>query len=1734
MAKEIDQLDYKVILDDKEFDARIKADLKLAQDFNTQMSQLLDIKKKVSKADVENAKNAERITREQQKTQQQQAQAEEKLRREQQKTIDQALKGQEQLRREQNKTATQSAINAEKEQKAKLQTAAAQERLNRAQQQGTSAYGGQGRLLRELAGYGAAYFSVRTVERFISSLVRVSGEFELQHRTLQAIIGDVDKADQIFNQLQVLAVKSPFSFSDLTSYAKQLSAFSIPVDELYDTTKMLADVSAGLGVDMGRIILAYGQIRSAAFLRGQEVRQLTESGIPILNELAKQFEEIEGRMVSAGEVFDKISMREVPFEMVEKVFKDMTSEGGKFYNMQEIQAETLKAKVKNLGDQYDIMLYQIGQAQDGILKGSVNAIGNLMEHWQAIARIIVTVASGFGAYAAVLAAVWAREKAIIALDTIRFIVRATQETGSLTKGVKAYRDMMVQAGATTKAAFAASIVGLIAAVTVAIIQAVRAAGELDRELKKINNESFSRMTETLDGFDALVNKLEHATEGSHDYRDAIHQLNSKYGEYLPNLLNEKNAYEEIAASADKARESINRKFYENARTKGLDKIQEKYGDNYANAVTKFEESLSSWGFTFDGAALTAAQARAFAEYFAKHSIGTDDNGNAMFRGVEAIANEYFGAGRYSYNKPYNGPYSYGSYNDDSIGAMALRVYDAATAYNKAVKSMDNRLDVLFNTSNVASEEERAGLEDIRVRYENRVAYLNTLGKTVDEYNAALRQIENFKLRETAQLYERLGQPEKARKYNSALTSNSAQATGNLRLIRDVLASNGINSKSDKHYGLWVDDNANIDEYLDDLAKRYKDVGTKISREEAAFLKMVGTAFSKTDYTKLNDEQKAKYEVLQGLYRQQKIISDIGNVFAIDVTGNTTKTGDRNPQDEYNERMVKSLEQRRQHIEAIRKYYNAFKPFMNAGDDTTLRNILFGGEDEQSKAMALFPDETDDALRSTLDFDAALLRVAADMEKYGEKGAEAGRKIREAVALGQVSSKAEELLQSYKDSATALEKVQDILDKIAQNIKDVNGENLQLKVNVIRDDLGRKNRKTDAEAATQKATILAGEWAYKEQHRTDIDPITGRNADVDKLWEGYKNQALKAVDEWVKAEKDANKAIAQDRIKELGKGFVQSWLKGQNSAYNLDRLDKKSLKQVRDLKSALEGLTDEDVDNLLGEIDERKLEKAGLTIEEVKKNIQAARDYWLELLKETNSEKLAKIVEGLAQSAEKLGDAVTRLGEAFGETTTGNVLTTIGASVSAIGQMASTYGELKKSIASGDKASIITSAITNIASLVGLVGDAIEANKQAQKEWELTVLSTELAYRRLMLDKLDYEESNVFGVESPYKKAADGMEQYRKAADELTETLAQLAEGEVQVGTKKVASGKNIASGVGYGAAAGAAIGTAVGGWAFGLGTVIGTAAGAIVGGLTALFGAKKTVPVYENLLDHYGSLLDKSEDAEPFSLNPKILADYDKLDDKTKEIVDHWDEVQQKMQEAEEALNETISEWAGDLGSQLRDALVEAFRNDDLYSAIDDFHDYVTQVLENLIAQAVFAAVFEDAFKQLQQDLHDSDDIQGAGKGNGKTWQQILADFSNGVEQGAQKVFEGLNYYKSWGEKNGYDLFASSGDDNSLGNGIKSITEDTANLLASYLNAIRADVSYMRMTQTEGWLNVKIIAARMPSPTVWEYIAKIEAHAYDIAISNAAIAQSNAAMLAELRSVITTENGTPAVAAAIQ
>ena len=334
-------------------------------------------------------------------------------------------------------------------------------------------------------------FSVSAIKGYVSEIAKVRGEFELQQRSLESILQNKDEANKLWQQTIQLAVRSPFQVKELVTYTKQLAAYRVETHKLYDTTKMLADVSAGLGVDMSRLILAYGQVKAANYLRGTELRQFSEAGINILGELAKYFTELEGRAVSIGEVFGRVSKRMVTFADVEEIFKRITSESGIFYNMQEIQAETLKGQISNLRDSIDIMLNDIGKANEGILKSSIGAAKFVVDNWETLIPVLKAVVAGFAL---------TRVNALLAKESIILMAKDFGVlTGEIPKTLKVTQLLNVgwkgfvkniKAAATAAKAFAASNPLLLAltAIAAVLIKVGRAIADHKEEIKEINDK----------------------------------------------------------------------------------------------------------------------------------------------------------------------------------------------------------------------------------------------------------------------------------------------------------------------------------------------------------------------------------------------------------------------------------------------------------------------------------------------------------------------------------------------------------------------------------------------------------------------------------------------------------------------------------------------------------------------------------------------------------------------------------------------------------------------------------------------------------------------------------------------------------------------------------------------------------------------------------------------------------------------------------------------------------------------------------------------------------------------------------------------------------------------------------------------------------------------------------------------------------------------------------------------
>lgn len=396
----------------------------------------------------------------------------------------------------------------------------------RAVNQNKSLLNEQEGLFNKLKTAASNYLGIYQLFRVGKELIEATKYFEQQRVALEGIVGSAIEATKALNGLKQMALESPFELKSLVGYTKQLSAYGIEVEALLPTVDSLADLSAGLGVDMSRLILAYGQVNAASVLRGQELRQFTEAGIPLVEKLSEKFTQLNGKLVTTGEVFEMISKRQVSFEMVAEVLRDMTAEGGAFYKMQENLTDTLYGQIEKLKDVWTIQLNEVGSKLNGFIRGSVEALQNVIKHLPLILQAIATGIS---------------MKALTSLPLI--FGKVGKELWKARVHLRYFRIQLSQAaGAGAKLGVVIKglgyalksnlVITAISLVTGAIANAIAKSREWKKELGEIN-ESFAKDTAKLTvGFDNLIHKISTAGENTKAYADAVSTLKANYGDFV--------------------------------------------------------------------------------------------------------------------------------------------------------------------------------------------------------------------------------------------------------------------------------------------------------------------------------------------------------------------------------------------------------------------------------------------------------------------------------------------------------------------------------------------------------------------------------------------------------------------------------------------------------------------------------------------------------------------------------------------------------------------------------------------------------------------------------------------------------------------------------------------------------------------------------------------------------------------------------------------------------------------------------------------------------------------------------------------------------------------------------------------------------------------------------------------------------------------------------------------------
>lgn len=533
------------------------------------------------------------------------------------------------IRINEERARAQAALAAQRAAKAEDNLASARLRAAKAANIGTAAtrnankaYHEQSGYLQRLAQRMAAYWSVRQVTQFLTSVREVTAEFELQRVSLGAIIQDQQRANQLFSEIKAFALKSPVSILDLTKYTKQLAAYKIGVDELFDTTKRLTDVSVGLGVSMDRVVLAYGQVRATGYLRASEIRQFTEMGVPIVEELAAKLSKMNGELVTAADVMELVSKRGISFELVKEVFDDMTSAGGMFYNMQEKQGNTLFGLWAKLGDAASVMYDEIGNTES-VNKGMKNLIElltSLMRNWREVSQYI--------GYAGIAIAGLIVKKKFLGIEVAKisaiqatYNARMTRANALASANSRLVRAQGVAMGvyaqsmrfaSTTAAAFGTSLRAIKSALITTgwgalavalgvivdkLFLAKTSAQKAADAISQVVSDTVSETTKSVRNFEYLASKAVSAPKGSSEQKEALEELNRTYNKIIPQELLELEYLDKLNGKYGSLTKTIREYAAEQQKRQAIDEISNIYGPEKQKYERKLTDYFREQGWT---------------------------------------------------------------------------------------------------------------------------------------------------------------------------------------------------------------------------------------------------------------------------------------------------------------------------------------------------------------------------------------------------------------------------------------------------------------------------------------------------------------------------------------------------------------------------------------------------------------------------------------------------------------------------------------------------------------------------------------------------------------------------------------------------------------------------------------------------------------------------------------------------------------------------------------------------------------------------------------------------------------------------------------------------------------------------------------------------------------------------------------------------------------------------------
>lgn len=427
-----------------------------------------------------------------------------------------------------------------------------------------------------------------SIGKFVNQMMQVRGQFQQTEMAFKTMLQSEEKADALMKQLIRTAAVTPFGVEDVTEGAKQLLAFNVAAEDVNKTLIGLGDVAAGMGLNLKDLVMLYGTTIAKGKMDTMDLYQFLNRGIPIADEIAK----VMGLDVTNAikEVQKQIKAGKVTSDIFIQAMQSMTAEGSKFGGLMEAQSKTITGQISNIEDAIEQMFNDLGKSQEGVINTGLGVVSTLVENWETVGKVLMTVVAAYGAYKAAVITMIALKKARIAIGNAQAFL-------SLARSISSAKDAMLLFNMATSANPLGLLLGTVAAGITLFSVFGGSAEDASTTTNKFGDDATkasSRVESLLDVIKALGDKTNEQAKKSKAYKDAVNELSTIYAEYGITIdkikEDESNLVDVKQQEIDKSNELIEQIKLESAERNRANAISQ-VNDDYNKKITEAQEDL---------------------------------------------------------------------------------------------------------------------------------------------------------------------------------------------------------------------------------------------------------------------------------------------------------------------------------------------------------------------------------------------------------------------------------------------------------------------------------------------------------------------------------------------------------------------------------------------------------------------------------------------------------------------------------------------------------------------------------------------------------------------------------------------------------------------------------------------------------------------------------------------------------------------------------------------------------------------------------------------------------------------------------------------------------------------------------------------------------------------------------------------------------------------------------------